>query len=35
LEKATTAQQIESLPTYQQRALLTTIDTFIAAAEAK
>jgi transcriptional regulator with XRE-family HTH domain len=28
-------EQIESLPTYQQRALLTTIDTFIAAAEAK
>ena len=25
-------EQIESLPTYQQRALLTTIDTFIAAA---
>ncbi|QMV17275.1 helix-turn-helix domain-containing protein [Granulicella sp. 5B5] len=28
-------EQIESLPIYQQRALLTTIDTFIAAAEAK
>lgn len=28
-------EQIESLPLYQQRALLTTIDTFIAAAEAK
>ncbi len=28
-------EQIENLPTYQQRALLTTIDTFIAAAEAK
>ena len=28
-------EQIESLPTYQQRALLTTIDTFIAAAESK
>lgn len=28
-------EQIESLPVYQQRALLTTIDTFIAAAEAK
>jgi len=28
-------EQIESLPTYQQRALLTTIDTFIAAAEGK
>lgn len=28
-------EQIENLPIYQQRALLTTIDTFIAAAEAK
>ena len=28
-------EQIESLPTYQQRALLMTIDTFIAAAESK
>jgi transcriptional regulator with XRE-family HTH domain len=28
-------EQIESLPIYQQRALLTTIDTFIAAAESK
>ena len=28
-------EQIEALPTYQQRALLTTIDTFIAAAESK
>ena len=28
-------EQIESLPIYQQRALLTTIDTFIAAAEGK
>jgi len=28
-------EQIESLPLYQQRALLTTIDTFIAAAESK
>jgi transcriptional regulator with XRE-family HTH domain len=28
-------EQIEALPTYQQRALLTTIDTFIAAAEGK
>lgn len=28
-------EQIEALPTYQQRALLMTIDTFIAAAEAK
>lgn len=27
-------EQIEALPTYQQRALLTTIDTFIAAAQA-
>ena len=26
-------EQIESLPLYQQRALLTTIDTFITAAE--
>jgi len=28
-------EQIEALPTYQQRALLTTIDTFIAAAVAR
>lgn len=28
-------EQIEALPTYQQRALLMTIDTFIAAAEGK
>jgi transcriptional regulator with XRE-family HTH domain len=28
-------EQIENLPVYQQRALLTTIDTFIAAAEGK
>jgi transcriptional regulator with XRE-family HTH domain len=28
-------EQIENLPIYQQRALLTTIDTFIAAAESK
>jgi transcriptional regulator with XRE-family HTH domain len=28
-------EQIEALPTYQQRALLMTIDTFIAAAESK
>jgi len=28
-------EQIETLPVYQQRALLMTIDTFIAAAEAK
>jgi transcriptional regulator with XRE-family HTH domain len=28
-------EQIESLPTYQQRALLMTIDTFIAATESK
>jgi transcriptional regulator with XRE-family HTH domain len=28
-------EQIETLPIYQQRALLTTIDTFIAAAESK
>jgi transcriptional regulator with XRE-family HTH domain len=28
-------EQIENLPIYQQRALLTTIDTFIAAAEGK
>lgn len=28
-------EQIENLPPYQQRALLTTIDTFIAAAEGK
>ena len=28
-------EQIESLPIYKQRALLTTIDTFIAAAESK
>ena len=28
-------EQIESLPIYQQRALLTTIDTFIAAAASK